>query len=405
MKVKNLFTINPSGSTKQFEGFINYIDTSSVIDGKLITVQYLNDNYPSRAKRVIKKDDILYSTVRPNLRHYYHHVINIDHSVASTGFAVLRNIDDRKADTKFVFYYLTLPYIVNYLDSIAQASQTTYPTFSPKDLGRINLPNIDIITQNKIASILSKYDDLIENNNRRIKILEQMAENLYKEWFVRFRFPGHENTRFDNELPCGWEFKRLGEFGISLDSGSRPSGGIDSSLTTGVPSLGAEAVKGLAEFDYSSVKYIPHEHYNKMKRGKFDGNAILIYKDGAYIGKTTTFRNDFPFRIFAVNEHVFLMKSNNFSYQNYLYFTLHQKEYFYLMQNLNRNSAQPGLAQSDITRIKVTVPSENIVKQFNAIIEPIFVEVFQLAKVNKNLAQQRDMLLPRLMSGKLKVKV
>ena len=117
MKVKNLFTINPSGSTKQFEGFINYIDTSSVIDGKLITVQYLNDNYPSRAKRVIKKDDILYSTVRPNLRHYYHHVINIDHSVASTGFAVLRNIDDRKADTKFVFYYLTLPYIVNYLDN------------------------------------------------------------------------------------------------------------------------------------------------------------------------------------------------------------------------------------------------------------------------------------------------
>ena len=140
-----------------------------------------------------------------------------------------------------------------------------------------------------------------------------------------------------------------------------------------------------------------------MKRGKFDGNAILVYKDGAYIGKTTIFRNEFPFKVFAANEHVFLMKANNFVYQNYLYFTLHQKEYFYLMQNLNRNAAQPGLAQPDIKRIKITVPSENVIRQFNAIIEPMFDEVFQLAKANRNIAQQRDMLLPRLMSGKLEV--
>ena len=97
------------------------------------------------------------------------------------------------------------------------------------------------------------------------------------------------------------------------------------------------------------------------------------------------------------------MKANNFVYQNYLYFTLHQKEYFYLMQNLNRNAAQPGLAQLDIKRIKITVPTEKVVRQFNAIIEPVFDEVFQLAKANRNIAQQRDMLLPRLMSGKLKV--
>lgn len=69
--------------------------------------------------------------------------------------------------------------------------------------------------------------------------------------------------------------------------------------------LGAEAVRGLTEFDCSSVKYIPHEYYSKMKRGKFDGNAVLVYKDGAYIGKTTIFRNESPFKMFAANEHIF----------------------------------------------------------------------------------------------------
>ena len=304
---------------------------------------------------------------------------------------------------KDYLYYLFTTKAIKYDIANRAYGGANQVNVSPKDIKNIKWAFPKISIQRRIADILSKYDALIENNKKRIKVLEQMAGNLYKEWFVRFRFPGYENVEFVDDLPREWEIKRLGEFGITLDTGSRPSGGVDDSLTEGVPSLGAEAVKGLAEFDYSSVKYIPHEYYNKMKRGKFDGNAILVYKDGAYIGKTTIFRNEFPFKIFAANEHVFLMKANNFVYQNYLYFTLHQKEYFYLMQNLNRNAAQPGLAQPDIKRIKITVPSENVIRQFNAIIEPMFDEVFQLAKANRNIAQQRDMLLPRLMSGKLEV--
>ena len=300
----------------------------------------------------------------------------------------------------YLFYDLTSRYEELRGGSDASSTRGSITTTSLKKLN-FRYPCLD--KQKKITNILYSYDELIENNNKRIKVLEQMAENLYKEWFVRFRFPGHETTEFENGLPKGWQTKRLGEFGVFLDSGSRPKGGIDDTLIEGVPSLGAEAVGELAQFDYSSVKYIPHEFYDKMKRGKFDGNAILVYKDGAYIGKTTIFRNKFPFENFAANEHVFLMKSTNFAYQNYLYFTLHQKEYFYLMQNLNRNAAQPGLAQPDIKRIKITVPTENVAKRFNVVIEPLFDEIFQIAKTNRNLIKQRDMLLPRLMSGKLEV--
>lgn len=304
---------------------------------------------------------------------------------------------------KDYLYYLLSTKAIKYAIANRAYGGANQVNVSPKDIKNIKWIFPQKSIQTGIATILSKYDKLIHNNNKRIRILEKMAEALYKEWFVRFRFPGYENTQFKNDTPCGWEVKRLEDFGISLDSGSRPSGGIDDSLNEGIPSLGAEAVKGLAEFDYSSIKYIPYEYYSKMRHGKFDGNAILIYKDGAYIGKTTFFRNGFPFERFAANEHIFLMQANNHVYQNYLYFTLHQKEYFYLMQNLNRNSAQPGLAQPDIKRIKISVPLEEVVEQFNKVIEPIFDEVFQLAKSNKVLAQQRDMLLPRLMSGKLEV--
>ena len=311
-------------------------------------------------------------------------------------------IPNEKCDGNYLFYLLR--HVKGYFQSIGGGTGSGKGIVNKSVFQKSKiLIAKDQKIQKRIANILSAYDNLIENNNRRIRILEQMAENLYKEWFVRFRFPGHETAEFENGLPKRWTIQRLGKFGISLDSGSRPKGGIDESLIEGIPSLGAEAVRELAEFDYSSVKYIPYEYFGKMKRGKFDGNAILVYKDGAYIGKTTIFRNEFPFKTFAVNEHVFLMNANNHSYQNYLYFTLHQREYFFLMQNLNRNAAQPGLAKTDMERIKILIPPEELVNKFNKHIDRVFDEIFQLAKANENLIKQRDMLLPRLMSGKLEV--
>lgn len=274
---------------------------------------------------------------------------------------------------------------------------------SPSAIGGIKWSFPEFDDQEKIGKVLSLYDQLVYKNNQRIKLLEQMAENLYKEWFVRFRFPDYENTEFNDGVPVGWHETKLTEFGITLDSGSRPSGGIDEKLEDGMPSLGAEAIKGLGEFDYGNVRLIPYEFYDKMKRGKNTGKDILLYKDGAYIGKVTLFMNDFPYAHFAVNEHVFLLNSNDTRYQFYLYFTLHQKEYFSLMQNLNRNAAQPGLSKPDIYRIKVMHPAESVIEEFNRIIEPILNNVFNLSKQNTYLIKQRDLLLPRLMSGKLQV--
>lgn len=302
---------------------------------------------------------------------------------------------------------LVVPYyLYRYLRSLDLSGYDTgasIPSMTQKTYNSIKVDLPSVAVQQKIASILSAYDSQIENNKKRIKLLEKMAENLYKEWFVRFRFPGYETAEFEGEVPKGWLLEKLNDFGIILETGSRPKGGIDASVENGIPSLGAEAINGLAEFDYNNFKLVSLDYYNSMKRGKSKGNHILVYKDGAYIGKVTLFRNAFPFNTYSINEHVFFLNTKDVNYQNYLYFTLHQPVFFTMMQNLNRNAAQPGLSQQDMFGIKVFKPAINVVTAFNSFVEPILDEVFNLAKENRLLTTQRDLLLPRLMSGKLSI--
>ena len=347
------------------------------------------------------KNDILIAKDGSYLKYVFKAKQDIDACILSS-IAILKP-DIEQIDPDYFVYLMRSKSIKDAMANYVSGS--ALPRIILSDFKKMKLKMVeDKVVQKCIASVLSTYDDLIENNNKRIKILEQMAQELYKEWFVRLRFPGYNDIKIEDGLPADWEIKKLSDFGISLDTGSRPTGGIDASLTDGVPSLGAEAINALAEFDYSSVKLVPVDFYNSMKRGRNTGNDILVYKDGAYIGKVTLFRNEFPYKNYAVNEHVFLLKPTNELYLNYLYFTLHQDAYFYLMQNLNRNAAQPGLSREDIKQIKITVPSETTIKRFNDVVEPILNKIFVLAKQNANLAKQRDLLLPRLMSGKLEIK-
>ena len=373
----------------------NYISTENMVPNKggVIQASSLPD-----AKKVSKYNpgDILLSNIRP----YFKKIWFAD-CIGGCSNDVLVFHPNKDIDAKFLYYVLSDNNFFNYATLTSKG--TKMPRGTKRAILKYWIPNLSLATQQKIASLLSAYDSQIENNQKRIKLLEQMAENLYKEWFVRFRFPGFENAEFEGGVPKGWKLERLEDFGIVLETGSRPKGGIDSSVETGVPSLGAEAINGLAEFDYNSLKLVPQDYYDKMKRGKSKGNHILVYKDGAYIGKVTIFRNGFPFKEYSINEHVFFLNTKDCDYQNYLYFTLHQKAFFSLMKNLNRNAAQPGLSQQDMNGIKVFKPTKDVVNTFNQYAEPIFNVVFSLAKEIRLLTHQRDLLLPRLMSGKLSI--
>lgn len=341
--------------------------------------------------------DILLSNIRP----YFCKIWQADKIGSCSGDVLVLRAND-SIDSKFLYYVLSDQNFFNY--GTITSKGTKMPRGNKRAIMKYLVPHVSMDVQHRIASILSTYDTLIENNTKRIRLLEKMAENLYKEWFVRFRFPGHENVEMENGLPKGWKVEKLGEWGIELETGKRPKGGIDGSIKDGCPSLGAECIKELASFDYSSVKMVPKDFYDSLKRGKSSGNDILLYKDGAYIGKVTMFRDSFPYSEYSINEHVFFLSPMNVKYRNYLYFTLHQKEFFALMQNLNRNAAQPGLSRSDVERVKIVVPPSKIVEFFDLQVERMLKVIFSLAKQNSLLARQRDLLLPRLMSGKLEVK-
>ncbi|MBK9290474.1 MAG: restriction endonuclease subunit S [Bacteroidetes bacterium] len=254
-------------------------------------------------------------------------------------------------------------------------------------------------TQRKIASILSAYDDLIENNLKRIKLLEEKAQLHYKIEFGEYQFGDRE----PQNLPKGWSIKSIGDIYGKLESGSRPKGGIDKELKEGIASVGAENVIGLGKYNYQSEKLITEAFFENMNRGKIENKDILIYKDGAYIGKTTLFQDDFPHEKCCVNEHVFLLRSKDELYQNYLFFTLYQKLYFDKMQQLNANAAQPGINQESLKSLRILWPSKNVIEEFNKKVESLMKLIFVVAKQNTKLREARDILLPRLMSGQIEV--
>ena len=336
--------------------------------------------------------------------------IVVSRSGASAGYVSFWNepifitdgfLIEPKDDVVYIFVYYLLKYKQSQL--IGNQRGAAIPHVTPNLLYSVEAFCPPLTTQQKIADILSAYDNLIENNQKQIKLLEEAAQRLYKQWFIDLRYPGHETTPIVDGLPEGWRKVALGDVYGKIESGSRPKGGIDSSIRDGVVSVGAENVIGLGQYNYSSEKLVSHEFYENSKRGKVEDRDILVYKDGAYIGRTSLFQDEFPRKVMMVNEHVFLLNAKNPLYQYYLFFTLNRQEYFDKMQKLNKNSAQPGINQDALKSLVIIWPSDEIVMKFDNFVAPMVKKIFALAKQNYELSQSRNHLLPKLMNGELEV--
>lgn len=227
-------------------------------------------------------------------------------------------------------------------------------------------------TQRKIAGILSAYDDLIEHNNKRIKILEEMAQKLYKEWFVDFKFPNHENTKFvESELgliPEGWEVKKLGDcteflYGKALKAEERIAGNY--------PVYGSSGIVG----------------YH---------NSPLVKEAGIIVGRKGNvghvFMSNQPF--YPIDT-VYYIKSP--LPKHYLYRSLQG------MNFLNNDAAVPGLNRNQAYSLNMIIPAPEILEKYEQLIEANYKYGNLLEARNQNLRTTRDLLLPRLLSGELSV--
>ena len=313
---------------------------------------------------------------------------------------------NNKIEKSFLYYALKSPKFSSYIVGTAQgaASQAAITLEAIRE-HEMKLPPLP--TQRKIAAILSAYDDLIENNLRRIKILEGMAQNLYREWFVKFRFPGHERARFVDSalgrIPEGWEISVLGEHLVELESGKRPKGGAQD-ISNGIPSVGAENIMRIGRHNYQNEKFVSHDFFEGMRKGIVKDGDVAIYKDGAYIGKSSYFRDNFPHEQFCVNEHVFLLRSTGKRLtQNSLYLWLNESDTVSAIRATNANAAQPGINQSGVNGLSLIVPTLDIANCFDQLTDPILALLISLAKKNENIRRTRDLLLSKLISGEVDV--
>ncbi|AWX07959.1 restriction endonuclease subunit S [Prevotella intermedia] len=294
-----------------------------------------------------------------------------------------------RVNSRFAYYTLLNSHLETRTRGAAQ------PFISYDLLNRVAVYAPVIETQNKIASILSTYDTLIENNNRRIRLLEQMAENLYKEWFVRFRFPGHEKVEMENGLPKGWKRTKLIEE-CQTSSGGTPSRSKSEYYINGtIPWIKTGELQD--NILINTEEYITEDAVKHSSAKIFPKGTLLMAMYGVNIGKLGISEIEA-----TCNQACCVFTPKQIDYKYYLYHYFKSiREY---LLSISFGAAQQNLSQELIKAIKVIFPNESINTNFVRKIEPLYKKISFLQKQNTLLTRQRDLLLPRLMSGKLEVK-
>ena len=192
-----------------------------------------------------------------------------------------------------------------------------------------------------------------------------------------------------------------------LETGGRPKGGV-SGYTFGVPSIGAESIVGLGKFDYSKTKYVPPEFFDKMNKGHVRSRDVLLYKDGGRPGEfephLTLFGDGFPFDTFAINEHVYRLRAKPDFGQNLLYFWLSSDLVMEEMRIKGTGVAIPGLNSTQVKSLTTLVAAPQVTMAFDAFAEPAITRVLANCNELRTLAQTRDLLLPKLMSGEIRLR-
>ena len=386
VKLGEVVSINPDSVGKDFTfEQILYTDISSVGTGisDAPTEIPLSDA-PSRARRLVKDGDTILSTVRPNRRSFLYLKEPEENRVVSTGFAVLRAGD--KIDSRFLYYLVSNQPFTDYLTLHAKGA--AYPAIDEDIIANADVVLPELNDQKQIADVLSTYDDLIENNTKRIKVLEEMAQAIYKEWFVYFRFPGHEKVKMIDsktefgKIPEGWKIKNLGQVSENYDSKRRP-----------ISKMKREEIRGDIPY-YGAAKIIDY-----VNNHIFDGKYLLMAEDGSVITKSGNPVLQFVNEKFWANNHTHILRGREVTTE-YLYLSLIQ----FPIQGYITGVAQPKINQDNLNRIPILVPENEIAQKFDGLVESTFEDAWKLKEIVIKLSKARDLLLPKLVNGEIEVR-
>ena len=304
--------------------------------------------------------------------------------VASTGFAVLTPKED-KVDPGYIYNYLIQDHITTYLHSIAESSTSTYPSIKPSVIGDLEVDLPPLEEQKAIAHILSTLDDKIEVNNQINKTLENMAQAIFKQWFVDFEFPNEDGEPYkpsggemvETELgmiPNGWEVVKLNSVVDICYGKNLPTKKL---LSDGYPVFGGNGQIGF----YSEYLY--------------EKSQVLIACRGAASGKVIV---SLPYS-FVTNNSLILEQNGTTVTHEYLKQFCLEKEFY----NYATGSAQPQITIANLAKANILIPHRDLMNMFSLIRNSIDSKVLSLFNENNKLVDLRDTLLPKLMSGEIRV--
>lgn len=297
-------------------------------------------------------------------------------------------LDESLADYEFVYYNLCTLYskLVSLKKGAAQ------PNLNAKIIKGLEIDIPDLQTQHRIATTLSRYDSLIDNYQKQIKLLEEAAQRLYKEWFVNLRFPGHENTKIVDGVPEGWEKKRLSDIG-NVITGKTPSTSHKEYYGGTIPFITIPDMHGL--FPENS-QYLTDVGAN-MQAKKFIPKGSIIVSCIGTAGLVCIAKE-----ICQTNQQINSLILNDIELLGYMYFTLCGLKGH--LNNIGSNGAtMTNVSKSKFESIETMIPTTRLYKEFNDICSTIFNTIKSLSTQLRLLTESRDRLLPKLLSGEIEV--
>ncbi len=369
------------------------INTSDVLEGKITNHEFVdNKNLAGQFKKLFQKDDILYSEIRPANKRYAYVDIIPKNYIASTKLMVLRS--KPCILPKYLYYLLTNNRTIRELQAIAVGRSGTFPQITYSELANIKflLPSIE--EQNKILSILLDIDSKIECNRKICANLEAQAQALFKNWFVDFA-PFKNGKFVESEfgmIPEGWRVGTLSEVMDILPGGTPKTSNPEFWENGTIPFFSPKDVKGIYCFDTES--YITQVGLDNCSSKLYEKDTIFITCRGT-VGKVVLAASPM-----AMNQSNYALRGKEGISQYYLYYVI--VSLVNQLKKLANGSTFAAITTRDFS-VKIAMPPLNEIEKFHCICEPLFEQIYTMGLENLRLATLRDTLLPKLMSGEIKI--
>lgn len=364
-----------SYSPKEEWDFVNYLDTGNITNNRIDSIQFINvrsEKLPSRARRKVKKDSIIYSMVRPNQRHFGIIKSQPEHFLVSTGFAVI-DVDANVLDADFLYYLLTQAALVEALHAIAEQSTSAYPSIKPSDIEDLEIEIPDLATQKKIADVLGSMDRRITQNTGINNNLADLLQTIYQE-------------RFGNDI-------------LAVSQG----------VLSDICSYSRDKV---AVSELNVRTYFSTENMLSGKAGSTEATSLPTTSQTTACHKGDTLisniRPYFKKIVYCEDKcgcstDVLCFTPSQPRYSAYLFSTLYADKFFAFMVAGSKGTKMPRGDKQQIMTYPVVLPSEEELAGYNTIASPLLKQIYSNRAENKRLSILRDSLLPKLMSGELNV--